>query len=48
MQVSAPKYNNKTDNSLSIQAYTNDFKLLSNRLQMYKEKWSTGNLKQEY
>ena len=48
MQLSALKYNNEPNSSPSIQAYTNDFKLLAGQLRMAKEKWSTGNLKQEY
>ena len=46
--MSALKYNDKHDNLQSIQEYTNDFKLLAYRLRMAKEKWSTGNLNQEY
>ena len=48
MKLSALKYNNEPDSSPSIQAYTNDFKLLADQLRMSKEKWSAGNLKQEY
>ena len=48
MQLSSFKYNNKPDSSPSIQAYTNKFKLLVDRLRMDKEKWTAGKLKQEY
>ena len=48
MKLSALKYNNEPDSSPSIQAYTNDFKLLADRLRMDKEKWLAGNIKQEY
>ena len=46
--MSALKYNNETDSSPSIQVYTNDFKLLADRLRMAKEKWSAGKINQEY
>ena len=48
MQLSSLKYNNKLDSSPSIQAYNNDFKLLSDQLHMDKEKWSKWNLKKKY
>ena len=48
MQLSALKYNNETDSFLSIQAYTNNFKLLADWICMVKEKWSAGKFKQEY
>ena len=48
MQLSDLKYNSKPDSSPSIQAYTNDFKILADRLHMAKEKWVAGKLKQEY
>ena len=48
MQLSALKYNNETDISTSIHAYTNKFKLLVEKLCMAKEKWMAGKLNQEY
>ena len=48
MQLSALKYNNEPNSLPSIQAYTKEFKLLVDRLQMAKEMWSTGKLNQEY
>ena len=46
--MSALKYNNEPDSLPSIQAYTNEFKLLVDQLRMAKEKWTAGKLKQEY
>ena len=48
MQFSALKFINEPDSSLSIQVYTNEFKLLSEWLHMDKEKWFSGKLKKEY
>ena len=48
MKLSALKYNNEPNSSPSIQAYTNEFKLLVDRLCMAKYKWTAGKLKQEY
>ena len=48
MQLSALKYNTKSDSSPSIQAYTNEFKLLADGLRMAKDKWKAGKLKHEY
>ena len=46
--MSTLKYNNKLNSLLSIQAYTNEFKLLVDQLRMAKEKWTADKLKQEY
>ena len=48
MQLSTLKYNSKPDSFPSIQAYTNEFKLLLDQLHMDKEKWTAGKLKQKY
>ena len=48
MQFSALKYSNEPTGSSSIQAYTNEFKLLVDRLRMAKDKCMVGKLNEEY